>query len=65
MKLKESYIYASDEEVVRGQHANRKSEFVLINVVGKSKVKIKDEEGNEIIFCLNGPHTGLYIPTMV
>ena len=50
---------------MRGQHANRKSEFVLINVAGKSKVKIKDGEGNEIIFCLNRPHTGLYIPTMV
>jgi len=59
------YIYGSDKDVVRGQHANRKSEFVLINVAGKSKVKIKDGEGNEIIFCLNRPHTGLYIPTMV
>ena len=59
------YIYGSDGEVIRGQHANRKSEFVLINVAGKSKVRIKDGEGNEIIFCLNRPHTGLYIPTMV
>lgn len=59
------YIYGSDKDVVRGQHANRRTEFVLINVAGKSKVKIKDGEGNEIIFCLNRPHTGLYIPTMV
>ena len=59
------YIYGSDKDVVRGKHANRKSEFILINVAGKSKVKIKDGEGNEIIFCLNRPHTGLYIPTMV
>ena len=36
------YIYGSDCSVVRGQHANRKSEFVLINVAGKSKVKIDD-----------------------
>ena len=40
------YIYGSDANVVRGQHANRKSEFVLINVAGKSKVKVKDGEGN-------------------
>lgn len=59
------YIYGSDKDVVRGQHANRRTEFVLINVAGKSKVKIRDGEGNEIIFCLNRPHTGLYIPTMV
>ena len=33
------YIYGSDTDVVRGQHANKKSQFVLINVAGKSKVK--------------------------
>lgn len=59
------YIYGSDEEVVRGQHANRESEFVLINVAGTSKVRVKDGEGNEAIFCLNRPHTGVYIPNMV
>lgn len=59
------YIYGSDSDVVRGQHANRKSEFVLINVAGKSKVKVKDGEGNEAIYCLNRPHTGIYLPTMI
>ena len=59
------YIFGSDSEVVRGQHANRKSQFVLINVAGTSKVKVKDGRGNEAIYCLNRPHTGLFIPTMV
>lgn len=59
------YIYGSQGDVVRGQHANRKTQFVLINVAGKSKVRVKDGEGNEAIFCLNRPHTGLYLPTMV
>ena len=59
------YIFGSDTDVVRGQHANRESEFVLINVAGKSKVKVKDGEGNEAIYCLNRPHTGIYLPTMV
>ena len=59
------YIYGSDRDVIRGQHANRKTEFVLINVAGTSKVKVKDGEGNEAIFCLNRPHTGIYLPTMV
>jgi dTDP-4-dehydrorhamnose 3,5-epimerase-like enzyme len=59
------YIYGSSGDVVRGQHANRESEFVLINVSGTSKVKVKDGEGNEAIFCLNRPHTGIYIPPMV
>lgn len=59
------YIYGSDKDVIRGQHANRKTEFVLINVVGTSKVKVKDGKGNEAIYCLNRPHTGVYLPTMV
>ncbi len=59
------YIYGSDPDVVRGQHANRKTEFVLINVAGKSKVKVKDGRGNEAIYCLNKPHTGIYLPTMI
>lgn len=59
------YIYGTDAEVVRGCHANRRTEFVLINVAGSSKVKVKDGEGNEAIFCLNRPHTGIYLPTMV
>ena len=59
------YIYGTQGDVVRGQHANRKTQFVLINVAGKSKVRVKDGEGNEAIFCLNRPHTGLYLPTMV
>lgn len=59
------YIYGSDSDVVRGQHANRKSEFVLINVAGKSKVRVKDGLGNEAVFSLNRPHTGIYLPQMV
>lgn len=59
------YIYGSDADVVRGQHANRKSEFVLINVAGSCKVKVLDGKGNEAVFVLNRPHTGIYLPTMV
>lgn len=59
------YIYGSDASVVRGQHANRRTEFVLINVAGQSKVKVLDGKGNEAVFSLNRPHTGIYLPTMV
>lgn len=58
------YIYESDKDVIRGQHANRNSEFVLINVSGKSKVRI-DYGNKEEIFILDKPHTGIYIPKMV
>lgn len=59
------YIYGSKTDVIRGQHANKKTQFVLINVAGKSKVRVRDGEGNEAIYCLNRPHTGIYLPMMV
>ena len=59
------YIYGSDPEVVRGKHANRRSEFILINVAGSSKVRVIDCSGNEMIISLNHPHTGVYLPAMV
>lgn len=59
------YIYGSDKDVIRGQHANKNSEFVLINVAGTSKVKVKDGKGNEAVYSLNRPHTGIYLPKMV
>ena len=64
------YIYESDSSVVRGQHANRESEFVLINVAGKSKVRITDGT-EEFIVELNKPMMGVYksfwvyIPKMI
>ena len=58
------YIYGSDSEVVRGQHANRESQFVLINVGGTSKVRINNGH-SEAVVELNKPMMGLYIPTMV
>ena len=59
------YMYGSTSGVVRGQHANRKSEFVLINVSGYSKIKVKDGKGSEEIFVLDRPHVGVYLPQMV
>ncbi len=58
------YIYESDSSVVRGQHANRESEFVLINVAGQSKVRITDGT-EEFIVELNKPMMGVYIPKMI
>lgn len=59
------YIYGSDHDVIRGQHANKKTQFVLINVAGTSKVKVRDGKGNEAIYSLNRPHTGIYLPNMI
>lgn len=58
------YMYGSDDTVIRGQHANRKTEFVLINVSGTSKVKVDNGFETDIIE-LDKPRMGLYIPTMM
>jgi dTDP-4-dehydrorhamnose 3,5-epimerase-like enzyme len=58
------FIYGSDATVVRGCHANRISEFVLINVSGTSKVMITDGTSKEIV-SLTRPRDGVYIPKMM
>lgn len=58
------YMYNSDNQVVRGQHANINSEFVLINVAGKSKVKVDNGTESKIIE-LDRPHMGIYLDKML
>lgn len=58
------YIYGSDKNIVRGKHANKRSEFVLINVSGSCKVKIDTGKDQKII-NLDKPHKGLYLNKMV
>jgi dTDP-4-dehydrorhamnose 3,5-epimerase-like enzyme len=59
------YIYGSDKDVVRGQHANRFTDFMLINVRGTSKVKVIDGDNVSYVVNLNEPHYGVYLPHML
>ena len=43
------YMYGSDSTVVRGQHANRETEFLLVNVGGSSKVRVDNGRESEVI----------------
>ena len=58
------YIYGSDSDVVRGKHANRNSEFILVNVAGKSKVMVTDSADKKVIE-LNRPMEAIHIPKMI
>lgn len=51
--------------LVRGKHANRKSEFVLFNISGRSKVKVIDEDFSETVYELNEPTDAVYLPHMI
>lgn len=60
------YIYGTKENVVRGQHANKISRFVLICLSGSCEVKIYDmEEKIEENFILDSPQKGLYLDRMI
>ena len=50
--------------MVRGQHANRETEFLLVNVGGTSKVRI-DNGYEQKVIELNRPRMGLYLAPMV
>lgn len=58
------YIYGTKNDAVRGQHANKKSEFVLICISGRCKVRLYDNDDERIVE-LDKPGKGLYIPRLV
>ncbi len=58
------YMYGSEKGIIRGQHANKKSKFVLINISGNSKVKVDDGIRTKV-YSLDRPYMGLYLPELV
>lgn len=58
------YIYGTTPDTVRGRHANKKSEFVLVNLKGSCKVRLYDDS-EEYIVTLDKPNVGVYVPKMV
>ena len=58
------FIFETDINMVRGQHANIKSDFVIVNVSGNCKIKITDGK-DEIIKKLSKPMEGVYIPRLL
>lgn len=58
------YIFDTKGDVVRGAHANKNSEFLLIVISGSCRVKI--DTGNKIDdVLLNKPHQALYLNKLV
>lgn len=57
------FIYVNDVTEVRGKHANRDSELVLVCASGKCKVRVSDGFEEEIVE-LHDSRKGLYIAPM-
>jgi len=58
------WIYDTKPKVVRGSHANRNSEFLLVAINGSCKIKIDNGEKQEVV-SLDNPHTALYLNKMM
>ncbi len=58
------YIFDTIPGKIRGQHANRNSEFLLIAISGSCKIKIDDGHTYKIVE-LNTPHQALYLGKMM
>lgn len=61
------YIYdTKGKNVVRGDHANRKTKFVLVMLSGSCDVRVFNNQGSiaETV-KLNAPNKGLYLNNMV
>ncbi len=58
------YMYGSDPEIRRGCHSNKRSEFVLVNVAGFSRILVDNGEEKRVVE-LDKPRMGLYIKNNV
>ena len=58
------YMIDTLNDVARGQHANKESDFILVNVQGSVKIKINDGKHEEV-YVLDKKDEGIYIPHMI
>ena len=54
------YMYDTTEGVIRGYHAHKNLQQVLICVHGSCKIRLDDGENKEIV-TLDKPYEGLYV----
>lgn len=58
------YIFDTKKGVVRGQHANLNSQFVLVSIEGDCKV-LADNGREKETFILDRPYKGLFLEKLV
>jgi oxalate decarboxylase/phosphoglucose isomerase-like protein (cupin superfamily) len=58
------WIYDTETEVARGNHAHLNSERILVCIQGKIEVSLENKEGLVTSYVLTNPDEGLYIPKL-
>lgn len=59
------WTYHTPDNILRGRHAHRATEQVLIAVAGRILVTVERADGKLEVFRLESPHIGLYVPPAV
>ena len=59
------WTYYTPDNILRGRHAHRATEHVLLAVAGRIVVALEHADGRLEIFRLESPHIGLYVPPNV
>lgn len=58
------WTVATPQNVVRGKHAHRQTNMILIAVAGEISVTTIDENNNKVSFLLNKSDEGLFLPKL-
>ncbi|MFN3404008.1 MAG: sugar 3,4-ketoisomerase [Cytophagaceae bacterium] len=58
------WVYGTPENVERGNHAHREGKTVLVAVAGEVEVILENIKGEEMVFLLNDPNVGLFVPNL-
>lgn len=59
------WTYDTPDNILRGRHAHRATEQVMIAVVGRILVTVEQANGKLEVFRLEVPNMGLYLPPNV
>lgn len=59
------YTFGAKSDSVRGCHANKKSNFLIINIRGTCEIRVSDSQRHSQCYTLDKPNEGLYIPAMI
>jgi dTDP-4-dehydrorhamnose 3,5-epimerase-like enzyme len=59
------WTYYTPDNILRGRHAHRATEHVLLAVAGRIVVTLEHADGKLEVFKLESPHVGLYVPPHV
>jgi dTDP-4-dehydrorhamnose 3,5-epimerase-like enzyme len=59
------WTYHTPDNILRGRHAHRATEQVVLAVAGRILVTVEHDDGTLEVFRLESPHMGLYLPPNV